>query len=67
MGIPGEGLRRLMPPQFQEAILVMIGAMAEQPETDQEILDATNRVCDHVAAEVVTIRHVSRLKKMGEA
>ncbi len=65
VGVPGrpdEGLRRLMPDEFQEAVRVMIGAMAERPESDPDIVDAAYRCCDHIAAEVVTIRHINRIK-----
>lgn len=62
---PDEGLRRLMPDKFQEAVRVMIAAMAQQPETHPNVIEAAERACDHIAAEVVTIRHVERLRAIS--
>lgn len=60
MTYPGEGLRRLMPAGFREAVTVMIAAMSEQPETNPDVVSAANRACDHIATEVVTIRHLAK-------
>lgn len=57
-----EGLRHLMPDRWQEILVVMIGAMAERPESDRDIIEAAERCCDHIAAEVVTIRYINKLK-----
>lgn len=51
-----------MPDRWQEILVVMIAAMAERPETDPDVVSAAERCCDHIAAEVVTIRYVNKLK-----
>jgi len=59
---PGEGTRRLMPDKWREIIVVMIGAMAQRPESDPDVVAAAERCSDHIATEVLTIRHINRIK-----
>jgi hypothetical protein len=55
--------RDLMPNSFQELINVMIATMCGLPENRQDVIEAAERCCDHIAQEVITIRYIEQQRK----